>query len=222
MRSFAIEGIAYCFNNNAFRSILDNAGRERGMNKGEMVQSLADSLHVTKEAVINWKYDRNGPSDLKTIEEIASYLHVDRALLLRQNERGSKMQPLSDRQKDAAKRIYDVLTWFLEEFNNSDGFSSWWSDIALDGGKPSEDAVYERITQMEERIHLVLNQEYFDLFNHEIYDDFCEFASEDLEKVYVGKIGYGYRYEADEGHPSVWQDYEAARHRLNEIVERYI
>lgn len=129
------------------------------------------------------------------------------------------MAQLTERQKDAAKRIYDVLIWFLEEFSNTDGFSSWRLDFKGQGSQYPEDDIDKRITQMEERVGLVLEQEFFDLHDHEIYDAFCEFFGEDLANVYKGKVSY----EADgESAPTVWKDYEIARHHLNEIVERYI
>lgn len=74
---------------------------------------------------------------------------------------------------------------------------------------------------MEEKVRLVLNQEYFDLYDQEIYEGFCEFASEDLTNVYEGKVSCAYRFEADgENDPKVWQDHERAMQRLNEIIER--
>lgn len=76
---------------------------------------------------------------------------------------------------------------------------------------------------MGEKVQLVLNQEYFDLHDQDIYDDFCEFANEDLIHVYDGKLRYAYRFEADGINESTaWQDYEKAMTRLNKIIERII
>ena len=130
------------------------------------------------------------------------------------------MQQLTERQKDAAQRIYDVMIRFLEEYSNTDGFSSWRAEFREKGSRFPEDEVFERITEMQERVNLVLNQEYFDLHDHEIYDALCAFAGEGLTAVYRGKIGPGEQTGADGA--AVWQEYEKALQRLNEIIERYV
>ena len=223
MRSFTVDGIQYSFNSRAFRSFIDHYAKEKGVSKGQIAKELEKQLKVSIDAVNNWKYGKNGPSDLERIKEISQYFHVDWQLLVKITSGGNTMTQLTERQKDAAKQIYDVLIWFLEEFSNTDGFNSWWLDFKEQGSQNPEDDIYERITQMEERVRLIIEQEYFDLHDHEIYDALCEFAGEDLTNVYNGKVGYAYRFETDgESTPTVWQDYETARNRLNEIIERYI
>lgn len=223
MRMFTENGIEYRFNDRVFRSLIDHYAKEKGISKGQIVRELANELYVSADAVNNWKYGKNGPADMETIKKIAIYLHMDWELLVKKVNGENAMTQLNERQKDAAKRIYDVLIWFLEEFNNTDGFNSWWVDFKDKGSHDPENDIMARIKQMEERIGLVLDQEYFDLHDHEIYDEFCEFAGEDLTNVYNGKVSYAYRFESDgEGSPTVWQDYEIARQHLNEIIERYI
>ena len=222
-RVFDESGAQYRFNSKAFRSRIDSFAREKGVSKGQIADELAAGLCVTADAVNNWKYGKNGPADLDAVKKAAAILHTDWLLLVQERDGGAEMEQLTDRQKDAAKRIYDVLIWFLEEFSNSDGFNSWWLGFKEKGSADPEDETYERITQMEERVWLVMNQEYFDLHDHEIYDALCEFASEDLVKVYDGKVSYAYRFEAPADHvPTAWDDYEKAMKRLNEIIERYI
>ena len=122
----------------------------------------------------------------------------------------------------AGKRIYDVLIWFLEEFSNTDGFNNWWLEFHDNGSKDPENDIYERVDGMENQIRLVLNQEYFDLHNHEIYNELCEFASEDLINTYNGKVSYAYRFEAiPDNNPTTLDDYVKAMNKLNEIIERY-
>ncbi len=223
MRIFTEDGVQYRFNSVVFRSRIDYIAKENGTTKGQVAESLAEKLCVTQDAINNWKYGKNGPGDLETIKNAASLLHTDWKLFMRKVDGGIEMKQLNDRQKDAAKRIYDVLVWFLEEFSNTDGFNNWWLEFHDEGRRNPENCIYDRIEQMEKRIHLVLNQEYFDLHDHEIYDAFCEFAIEDLTNVYNEKVSYAYRFEADGVNEStVWQDYEKAMQKLNEIVERYI
>ena len=222
-RVFTENGIHYAFNSQAFRSRIDSMARERSISKGKITDELADALSVTPDAINNWKYGKNGPADLDTIKRSADFFHVDWTLFVKNADGGNTMAQLTERQKDAVKRIYDILIWFLEEFSNTDGFNDWWLEFKDAGWKNPENAIYDRIAQMERKINLVLNQEYFDLHNHEIYDELCEFASEGLSNVYNGKVSYAYRFEADGEHdPTVWQDYEKAMQHLNEIIERYV
>ena len=222
-RVFSEDGEKYVFNSDAFRSRIDHYAKEQNQSKGQVAEGLSKRLQVTPDAVNNWKYGKNGPSDLDTIKAMADYLHTDWKLLVKKTDGGIIMTQLTDRQKDAAKRIYDILIWFLEEFSHTEGFTDWLYEFKDKGWKKPENAVHDRIAEMERKVNLVLNQEYFDLHNHEIYDEFCEFASEDLINVYNDKIGFGYRFEAmDNGNPTTWDDYEKAMQRLNEIIERYI
>lgn len=223
MRVFTENGIRYSFNSGAFKSRIDSFAKEKSISKGQIAEGLANELRVTSDAVNNWKYGKNGPADMETIKEIAMYLHVDWVLLVKKVNGGNTMKQLTERQKDAAKRIYDIMILFLEEFSKTDGFNDWWLEFKDQGSQNPENDIMARIKQMEDRIGLVLEQEYFDLHDHEIYDEFCEFAGEDLVNVYNGKVSYAYRFEADgESTPTVWQDYEIARQHLNEIIERYI
>ena len=223
MRVFTEDEIQYSFNNIAFRSCIDSCAKGKGISKGQIAEGLANELSVTPDAVNNWKYGKNGPADMETIKEIAMYLHVDWELLVKKVNGGNTMKQLTERQKDAAKRIYDIMILFLEEFSKTDGFNDWWLEFKDQGSQNPENDIMARIKQMEDRIGLVLEQEYFDLHDHEIYDEFCEFAGEDLVNVYNGKVSYAYRFEADgESTPTVWQDYEIARQHLNEIIERYV
>ena len=220
-RVFTENGAQFIFNDKAFKSCVMNEAKQRGTTQGRIIDELSDTLGVTKDAVNNWLYGRNGVSDSEMIRKAAAYLQVDWTLLVKKLDGGITMFHLTDRQKDAAKRIYDILIWFLEEFSNTDGFNSWWLELKDQGCRDPETAIYERITSMEEKVRLVLNQEYFDLYDQEIYEGFCEFASEDLTNVYEGKVSCAYRFEADgENDPKVWQDHERAMQRLNEIIER--
>ena len=222
-RVFTENGTQFIFNDKAFKSCVINAAKVRDTTQGKIMDDLSVKLDVSKDAVNNWLYGRNGVSDPEMIKKAAEYLQVDWTLLVKKLDRGITMFQLTERQKNAAKRIYDVLIWFLEEFSNTDGFNSWWLEFKEQGVHDPEDAIYERITQMQERVQLVINQEYFDLHDQDIYDAFCEFASEDLTNVYNGKVSYAYRFEADgENEPTVWQDYEKAMQRLNEIIEKIV
>ena len=213
-KSFEVDGHLYRFDGRAFNSIFNGICIEKNMGKGQMEDQLVKKLRCSAEAIRKWKSGRHAPSDFDRIMSIAAALEVPWEWLVKEEK--ADMKQLTDRQKDAAKRIYDVLIWFLDEFRNTDGFNSWWSDCAARGSDDPDYEVIERITGMEERIKLVLDQEYFDLHDREIYDELCEFAGEHIPAVYTGKVGGDGRAEA------AWRDYEKAVQCLNEIIERYV
>lgn len=70
MRSFTVDGIQYSFNSRAFRSFIDHYAEEKGVSKGQIAKELEKQLKVSIDAVNNWKYGKNGPSDLERIKEI--------------------------------------------------------------------------------------------------------------------------------------------------------
>lgn len=77
---------------------------------------------------------------------------------------------------------------------------------------------------MVNEVFLVYDQEYFDLHDHPIYDDFGEFLSEDLYETFSGKLSCAYRFEAspENGRPTVSQDYDKAMIKLNAIIDKYL
>ncbi len=222
-RTFEDNGKFYRFNTKAFKSCMTNEAKNRNMTMQKFIEDFAEEIGVSIESVKNWFYNRTGVSSVERVTKIADYLHIDRSVLVIEEDGGNDMIQLTEKEKDAAKRIYDVLVWFLDAFKNSDGFNSWWNDYKEQENHDPEDAVFERITQMEERVQLVLDQEYFDLHDQEIYDEFCEFAGEDLPNVFFGKISRADKAEiAGACDPMIWQDYEKAMVRLNKIIERII
>ena len=76
---------------------------------------------------------------------------------------------------------------------------------------------------MHRKIELVLDQEYFDLRDTDIYNELCEFVSDDLIDIYDGKVSYAYRFEAHaDGNPTTSEDYDKAMIKLNGIIEKYV
>ena len=127
------------------------------------------------------------------------------------------MKGLTERQVSAVKKIYDSCIWFLYEFERSDGFNAYWEELK------DETKMYEMVDGLLNKVHLVLEQEYFDLRNCDIYDELCEFVAEDLLNVYDGKLGYAYRFEsiADDNF-TTQMDYDKAMIHLNNIIEKYV
>ena len=133
------------------------------------------------------------------------------------------MEYLTDRQKTAAKRIYDICIWFLHEFDRTEGFQDYWLRSRDAGSEDPEKEIREAVEGMMRKINLTLDQEYFDLRDTQLYNELCEFVSEELFGIYNGKLSRDYRRNAPrEGHPTVSQDYDKAMIRLNTILDKYL
>ena len=131
------------------------------------------------------------------------------------------MVQLTDRQLSAVKRIYDICVWFLHEFEKSDGFNNYWYKFAQKGASDPKSEIEELADGMHAKVILVLDQEYFDLRECEIYDELCEFVNEDLVNTYDRKLSYAYRFEAiPDGNPTTTEDYDKAMIRLKTIIEK--
>lgn len=225
-RVFEIDGEQYRFDSQAFKTYIDSiTDRRTGNTKEKLFNKISPEIGESPDAIKNWMYGKNGPGDLDIIKHASSILNIDFMLLLKRVEGEFEMNHLSDRQKDAAKRIYDKITWFLEEFNNTDGFTTWVFEFQDAGYRGPESKTYDRIEALLREVGLVIEQEYFDLHDEAIYDEFNEYFSEDIYETFNGKIDDCYRFDAmheDSSNHSTWEDYEKAKRRLNEIIERYI
>lgn len=220
------DGRTAVFNNAAFRYYLKKKTSNReAPNLNELYYQLGTAVGRSADAVEKWyKLDEGGPSKLELVKQLAKALDLpDYTLLLNFTDGGIPMEKLTDRQKDAAKRIYDICIWFLDEFNHSNGFNDYWFQFADAGSNDPKEDILEKVETMWRKVELVLDQEYFDLHGCDIYDDLCEFIYEDLINTYDGKLDYAYRFEARvDGNPTTFEDYDRAMIRLNTIIEKYV
>lgn len=223
-RVFTVDGKQVRFDAQIFNKNFESCRRSKKIGVGELEEQLAEKLNVSREAVHNWRFRKNGPSDVEMLIKIAKTLGLsDWTLLTKEIDGGNTMTQLTERQKNAAKRIYDVCIWFLSEFSNTDGFNDYWYKFKDAGSTDPEEDIYELVQKKMDKVGMVLDQEYFDLHGHEIYDEFCEFASEELSDTYNGKLSYAYRFEAiPDGHPTTSEDYDRAMKALNAIIDKYL
>lgn len=223
-RVFTVGGKQVRFDAQIFNKNFEIYRRCKKLKIGELEEQLAEKLNVSREAVHNWRFRKNGPSDVEMLIITAKTLGLsDWTLLTTEIDGGNAMTQLTERQKDAAKRIYDVCIWFLSEFSNTDGFNDYWCRFEEAGSKDPEEDICELVQKKMDKVGMVLDQEYFDLHGHEIYDEFCEFTSEELTDAYSGKLSYAYRFEAiPDGHPTTSDDYDRAMKVLNAIIDKYL
>lgn len=223
LRTYSVDGKKATFDKIAFRHFMNRKGRKEKISVSKLEQMLAEKLIVATNTVHKWNYNGGGPSDYQMVIQIAEVLDIPDvfSLLTFKDEGENDMVHLTDRQLSAVKRIYDICVWFLHEFEKSDGFNNYWYKFAQKGASDPKSEIEELADGMHAKVKLVLDQEYFDLRECEIYDELCEFVDEDLVNTYDGKLSYAYRFEAiPDGNPTTTEDYDKAMIRLKTIIEK--
>ncbi len=93
VKSYSEDGVKYQFNDkkmqmyaNQLKSDLQVHGKKK-INKSDIQKELADKLFVSEDAVKNWMYGYNAPSDLEQVKLIADYFGVDYHQLLDTEEK---------------------------------------------------------------------------------------------------------------------------------------
>ena len=223
LRIYCIDGKKATFNKIAFSHLLKQKSRRDNISISKLEQILAEKLQTAVNTVHKWNYNGGGPSDYPMVVQLAEVLGTpDVSLLLTFIDEGeNNMIRLTDRQLSAVKRIYDICIWFLHEFDRSDGFNNYWHQFSQQGFSDPKSKIEELADSMLSKVQLVLDQEYFDLHDCEIYEELCEFVHEDLLNTYDGKLSYAYRFEAiPDGNPTTAEDYDKAMIRLNTIIDK--
>ena len=175
--------------------MIKSYGKRNKLKSQDVERSLANGLNVSTDTVHKWHYGMSTPTDVDLVKELAKILDLeDFATLLKSADGGNSMGKLTERQITAVKKVYDICIWFLTEFSNTDGFNDYWYTLQDKGVKDPEVAIADMADEMHRKIELVLDQEYFDLRDTDIYDKLCEFVSDDLIDIYDGKVSYAYRF----------------------------
>lgn len=224
LRIFTLNNSNVIFNTERFRLELKKLRDKNKIPFLQLEQQLADKLGVSTDTVHGWHYGKNGPIDINIVQHLAQILEIDNFTLLLKNINGEHcMQQLTDRQKNAVKRIYDICIWFLDQFYLTDGFNDYWYKFKDAGANNPEFEINNLVDSYMYKIFLVIKQEYFDLHDCDIYDELYEFVNNNLYDIYEGKVSYAYRFEAiPDGNPTTSEDYSQAMNRLNSIIEKYI
>lgn len=229
-KTFCIDGINMQFDSIAFNNSFIFNQKKSNCSKLEYEIELGTALNLSNNAIHNWRFGINGPSDIETIKELAKILNIKdfRALLKKGNK---KTMTITERQKDALKRIYDAIIDYLDRFEKTNGFNDLWFDFVDNGVKPEyvEDKLYDVAETELHKIELVVKKEYIELYKLPIYNQLIEYVGEDLCNTFNGKLSYGYRFEAPvqklDGTQSgitTDEDYNFALKRINELLEEYM
>ena len=224
---FSIENVDYRFDFQSFKIYVEKYAEVEKTSKAKVFELIAQNVCVTTEAVKQWHYGNNGPSEIDIIQKAAVLLNVKDYLNLmkkvKEKEEEEEKMVLSNLQIESLKRIYDDVIEYLNDFYKTDGFTGGlWYVYQDQGYKDPEDKIYEYAEQKIEKVLLTIQKEYFYLHDTEVYSEILEYSENDLYDIFDGKLGYAYRFEAEpDGNPTTQDDYSKALKRLNEIVEKY-
>ena len=113
---------------------------------------------MSESAVHNWLMGSNGPADLGLIQELAKIFQLrDFKILLKKNDKGEEKMNLSnynERQVESIKRIYDAIIDFLNEFNETDGFTGvLWYEFKNKGVKDVEEELYSYVEKKINKVY---------------------------------------------------------------------
>ena len=222
---FYIGDEGYRFDSTSFNTYFKSKAKETNDRIGNLEEKVAINLHVSKEAVHNWRFGSNGPSTLELIQNLANELSISNYInILKKNVEGTMVENYTCEKIASMKRIYDSIIEFLDDFYNTGGFTtSLWYEFARNGSQDPEDDIYDYAENKIRCIYLMLKKEYFYLHDTKVYAELQEYVDNDLWDTFNGKLGYAYRYEAiPDGNPTTEDDYNKAIKRLNEIIEQYI
>ena len=85
------EGTKYQFDSEKFKMLINQKKlylnqMHKKTTKAEIMESIADELCVSTEAIKNWMYGYNGPSDIEQVKKIGDCFETDYHFLLKKEE----------------------------------------------------------------------------------------------------------------------------------------
>lgn len=231
IKKYIVNGKAKQFDSFAFKKLFDERYNKLGISKLEYEMKLGELLCVSHNAIHNWRFGNNGPSDIDIIKKLANYLEISDYELLLVDRKDDIIMKITERQKDSLKRIYDAIIEYLDRFRQTDGFNNYWSKLSQKGidSKYIEGMIYDIAEKKQHKVELVLEKEYIDLYRLPVYEQLEEYVCDYLIQIYDGKLEYAYRFEAGvENKDGVREkrttneEYVLARKRINDILEVYM
>lgn len=230
-KKFVIDGKNMQFDSVSFNEFFILRSKKNGKAVLVYETELGEALSVSSNAIHNWRFGMNGPSDLETIKHLAECLEISDIMLLLKDGKENTVMQISERQKDSLKRVYDAVIEYLDKFQRTDGFNNYWYDLTDEGvnEKCIESMLYEIAEKEQHNVELVLLKEYIELNKLPVYSQLEEYVYDDLIEIYNGKLSYAYRFEAsveneDGTRDTVTtdEDYMFAWRKINDILESYM
>ena len=162
MKIYVSEGRKVIFNHKALHEQFNECKDRKGVTRDMLELTISKELFISQSTVDNWIKGKNAPDNLEVVERLAEALGLTDCKILLLEFKEEPLPTLNDRQKSAAKRIYDACI-----------------DIIGDVFYDEECEITDPETAKKiKRLGIVCDQEYFDLRETEIYNELCEAASE--------------------------------------------
>lgn len=212
------------FNTKSFDDLSKEYKAKKRITLAHIESEIANMVNVSEEAVRNWRFGKNGPSTLQMIEGIGKVLELsDWTILLNKCDGGNAMAVITEREKDALKRVYDSIIDFLYEFIDNDGFDILLYDVEHQSHTEFTQDMYDEIAEKVKNIYRTLNKEYFDLGRLEVYNELNEYITTYIYDMFDGKFCYkDGKATVSRSELSVDEEYETALLALNRIIEKYM
>ena len=198
-KTYEEEGVKYQFdseklmmriNQKKFRS----QGADKKVTKASITEELAYKLFVSTEAVKNWLYGHNGPSELEQIKELGSYFGVDYHEFLKEEEGQMKLKTLTQagekkdyaqvqHTKDCVREIYKAILNYISRCR----YYSYAFENAVEGDEDSDGSqlismadtelsgLLNYIENVLEQSMLDVPEEFYDRINVYIWDDLADY-----------------------------------------------
>lgn len=212
------------FNKNSFDDITKVYKKRNKIPLYSIEERIAVEVNVSTEAVRNWRFGKNGPSEIEMIMGIAKSLELSDWTILVKEYNGEKdMIEITDREKNALKRVYDSIIDFLYEFTETDGFETLMYDVEHQINSEISDAMYDTASEKLSNVYKTLKKEYFDLGKHKVYDELNEFITKYVYDMFDGKFAWkNGQMQVVKRDISAEEEYEIAIEELNCLIEKYI
>ena len=233
LRVYRIDGKTMTFYADAFNQEFRKMARFQKKSLEILAQEMAEAIHVSMPTVKSWRYHNSGPGSIELISAAAEFLGLNPDdLLLERKEVLEVQYQYTDRQLEAARRIYGSIVDFLAEFEETDGFNDYWFTIR-DSGVPAkevQDELYAFVAKKHNSVSTTAKKEAFDLHGTQLYEAFMDYINGILMDIWdYPKLAYAYRFEEPVGwygmsHEEIEasKDINRANRALQEIIENYM
>lgn len=224
-KTYIINNTVYHFNYETFDNLFKNKKRKENTTFEKIELELSKKIHISKEAIHNWRFKKHSPASKETIIEIAKYFNIKnyKLLLIRKEEKN--MNNLNNNQINSLKIINDAIIEYLNYFYKTDGYNDLWINFMDQGveSKYIEEKLWNIAEEKIDSLILCYDKQRIFLKNTNIYEEIGEYIYNDLYDIFNGKLSYAYRFEAvPSGNPTTQEDYENALKKYNNIVDKYI
>lgn len=164
IKTYEEQGVQYRFDSEKLQLLINqrkqNSNKaKKKTTKAEIMDELATALSVSTEAIKNWMYGYNGPSDLEQIKSIGDFFNQDYHYLLKKEE--DKMNTYIEDKEQALytrERIRELYAVCLNFVNRGAVYQEHIAEAMewLEDGRTSGARVPELMREASEKMYPLL------------------------------------------------------------------